>query len=231
MSITLEDLQYLPYNDHNLGRIFTRNCKENIKLFIEEFRESEFGSRLVRERLAYSHNLDAILEETQKRFGHDDVNMTEYTQTAKSLWMNGDLQPEQQEVVSVEPNVERDRLGRPLSPKAQQWKRWQEWCNAPTTSMKEIRELRRTNPEFAEFFANQSTQERSTGVGDAAQNLLERSQNPVKKVSDEVRKFVEDYRHMSSSQLKSLLSPASVGAEAAAHYNKIYLAAIDAGLI
>jgi hypothetical protein len=65
--VTQEDLQYLPYNDQNLGRIFTRNCKENIKLFIKEFRESEFGSRLAADGLATAEHLDQILAETQSR--------------------------------------------------------------------------------------------------------------------------------------------------------------------
>jgi hypothetical protein len=231
--VTQEDLQYLPYRDANLGRIFTRDCKENIGLFIKEFKESEFGSRLLAEGLTTGTHLDQILEEAQRRFGRDDVNMQEFTRTAKSLWMAGDLQPETPEVASVqdEPDVERDRLGRPLSGKAKQWKRWQEWCNDPNTTMKEIQELRRTNAAFAEFYANQSAQERAGGVGDAAKNLLEMRSPMIKTVSPEVRQFADDYRHMTTEQLKKILSPAMVGAEAAAHYQQLFDQCVANGLI
>src|SRR5215469_12478127 len=156
--ISDEKYQYLPFFDHNLGRVYIAGDRENTRLFIQDFRQSEFGSRLVTEGLAHGDNLDAILAETQKQFGRDEINMTEFTRVAKSMWMNGDFEPEKPEVAPVEPDVERDRLGRPLSAKAKQWKRWQEWCNNPTTTMKDIRELRRTDSEFAEFYANQSTQ-------------------------------------------------------------------------
>src|SRR6516165_8165986 len=110
MSATHEDLQFLPYNDRNLGRIFTKNSKENIKLFIAEFRESEFGARLVGEGLAAGAHLDQILEEAQQRFGHEEVNMQEFTATAKSLWMAGEL--EKKSAPAAAPEVERDSLGR-----------------------------------------------------------------------------------------------------------------------
>src|SRR5262249_10549612 len=157
-----------------------------------------------------------------------DVSLKEFETVARQMFLAGDLSPDVQPAAPVGPDVERDRLGRPLSLKAKQWKRWQEWCNNPSTSMKEIRELRRTNPEFAEFYANQASQERSGGVLDGVENLLDRPQSPTKKVSDEVRQFADDYRHMSTAQLKSVLSPASVGAEAAAHYQKLFDQAVAA---
>lgn len=232
MSVTQEDLECLPYNDRNEGRIFTRNCKENIKLFVKDFKESEFGSRLVAEGLATGAHLDQILEESQRRFGHDDVSMQEFTATAKSLWMAGDLEPERAPVPPApEPEVERDRLGRPLSPKAKQWKRWQEWCNDPGTSMKEILEQRRTNSEFAEFYANQSVRERSSGVGDAVEDLAERRIRATAQITPELRQFADDYRHMSSAQLKSILSPLMVGEEHARHFQQLFDQAVAAGLI
>src|ERR1700693_4725066 len=101
MTVTAEDLQYLPYCDRNRGRIFTADCKENIRLFIRDFRAMEFGSRLVSEGLDTGENLDAILEAAQGRFGHNDINMTEYLEAAKSLWMLGDLKPKAQPVAQA----------------------------------------------------------------------------------------------------------------------------------
>jgi hypothetical protein len=221
MSVTQEDLQYLPYNDQNLGRIFTRDCKENIKLFIKEFRESEFGAHLVSEGLAHSDNLDTILEATQKQFGHDDVNMTEFTRVAKSLWMNGDLEPEQHAAAAVpaEPELTEPQL---------RWREYREFSE--THSGDQCRARARVDAGYRSFMQKNREREMSP-VGDAAENLLDRTKASAKKVSDDVRQFADDYRHMSSAQLRSLLSPASSGAEAAAHYQSLYEQAIAAALI
>lgn len=44
-----------------------------------------------------------------------------------------------------------DRLGRKMSPKAQQWQQFEIWCNDPKTSTKEI-QARRSDREFNEFY-------------------------------------------------------------------------------
>ena len=221
--VTQEDLQYLPYNDQNLGRIFTRNCKENIKLFIKEFRESEFGSRLAADGLATAEHLDQILAETQSRFGRDDINMSEFTQTAKSMWMNGDLEPERQPVdeAPAEPQLT-------VSQKV-----WQEFrIYTDSHSVQECKNRARVDENYRSFLNKNLQREMAgTAVGDAVENLLDRPKPSAKKVSEDVRMFAEDYRRMSTAQLRSLLSPASVGAEVASHYRSLYDQAIAAGLV
>jgi len=225
MSLTREDLEYF-----GIEALRWDDTKETAKLFVEEFFKTSVGQQILDHGLKTKANMEAILSACQEATGNDNVSLKEFETTARQMFLAGDLQPEQKPVATAEPEVERDRLGRPLSPKAKQWKRWQEWCNDPNTDMKSIHELRRTNPEFAEFYANQSSQERTGGVGDAVENSLER---PVKtkKVSADIEQFAQDYRNMRSDQLKSLLSPASVGAQAAAHYKNLYEQAIAAGLI
>jgi hypothetical protein len=101
----------------------------------------------------------------------------------------------------------RDSLGRVMSPKALQWRNWTDWVNNPETSMRQITELRRTNPAFQEFYSHYAAQERtSTPVGDAVENLNVR---PTKKyvVPADVQKFAAEYRTLSVQQLKTLLSP------------------------
>lgn len=52
----------------------------------------------------------------------------------------------------------RDKTGRPMSPKAIQWQKWEQWCNDPKNppSMREIETKRKTDPAFAEFYEHQS---------------------------------------------------------------------------
>jgi hypothetical protein len=222
MSVTQEDLQYLPYLDRNLGRIFTRDCKPNIRLFIDEFKASDFGSRLVAEGLATPEHLDQILAETQQRFGHDDVSMSEYVRTAKSMWMNGDLEPEQQSV--EEPPAEPE-----LTASQRAWQEYRIFTESH--SVAECKARARVDEGYRSFLNKNLQREMATGVGDAAENLLDRPKPSTKKASEDVRMFAEDYRSMSTAQLKSLLSPASVGTEVATHYQKLFDQATELGLI
>jgi hypothetical protein len=127
----------------------------------------------------------------------------------------------------------RDSLGRVMSPKAIQWRDWTAWVNDPETSMRQITELRRTNPTFQEFYSHYAAQERtSTPVGDAVENLNVR---PTKKyvVPADVQKFAAEYRALSVQQLKTLLSPGlnPQGPAAAAEQQRLFDAACACGAI
>src|SRR5258708_31803027 len=102
----------------------------------------------------------------------------------------------------------RDSLGRVMSPNALQRRDWTTWVTDPETSMRQITELRRTNPAFQEFYSHYAAQERTaTPVGDAVENLNVRQVPAKKAVPADVQKFAEEYRTMSVQQLKTLLSP------------------------
>jgi hypothetical protein len=127
----------------------------------------------------------------------------------------------------------RDSLGRVMSPKAIQWRDWTAWVTNPETSMRQITELRRTNPAFQEFYSHYSTQERtSTPVGDAVENLNVR-QAAKKTVPADVQKFAAEYRTLSVQQLKTLLSPGlnPQGPAAAVEQQRLFDAACACGAI
>jgi hypothetical protein len=209
MSVTAEDLEHLPYNDANLGRIFTKDCKENIKLFIRDFLAGSVGGQIKEAGLDTGENLDAILEDAQTQTGHEDVNLKEYEASARRMFLIGDLKPKKA-VAPVVDDVERDRLGRPLSPKAKQWKVWENWCNNPETTMREIHELRRTNAAFAEFFSNQSVRERHDNpVGDAVVAIGTQAVRQDKtRITQELRDFAQAFRLAPTSESKKLMSAA-----------------------
>jgi len=128
----------------------------------------------------------------------------------------------------------RDSLGRVMSPKALQWRDWTTWVTNPETSMRQITELRRTNPAFGEFYSHYAAEERtSTPVGDAVENLNVRQVPAKKAVPADVQKFAEEYRTMSVQQLKTLLSPGlnPSGPAAAARANTLFNDACALGLI
>jgi hypothetical protein len=128
----------------------------------------------------------------------------------------------------------RDSQGRVMSPKALQWREWENWVNHPETSMRQIEELRRKNPGFAEFYATMAQRERtSTPVGDSVENLNVRHAPAKKAVPADVQKFAAEYRTMSSAQVRTLLSPGlnPLGPAAAAEAKRLFDAACTCGAI
>jgi hypothetical protein len=222
MSVTTEDLQYLPYNDHNRGRIFTRDCQENIRLFIKDFKATEFGARLVNEQLAYAANLDAILEAAKERFGHDDVNMTEYVQVAKSLWMLGDLKPKPAP-------AEQAPAPKPLSPSQQTWSEFRQWSESHTSG--QCKERARTDKAFGDFYRKNLERE-NTPVGDAVVAVGTQAirQDKSIRITDEHRSFADAYRRTSTAEVKKM-SSAATNPFGYKYYTKLLDECISAGLL
>jgi hypothetical protein len=210
MPVTAEDLEHLPYLDRNLGRVFTKDCKENIKLFIRDFRAGNVGSQIKEAALDTGENLDAILEDAQAQTGREDVNLREYEASARRMWLIGDLKPKKATAPVVD-DVERDKLGRPLSSKALQWKRWEEWCNDPKTKSADIAQLRKNDAKFREFFeyqyklrlSEEPVGDRCDAVGTAAIR-----QDKSVRVTQALRDFAAAYRVIPTSEVRRLSSPA-----------------------
>jgi hypothetical protein len=102
--------------------------------------------------------------------------------------------------------------------------------------MKQVQELRRTNPEFAEFYSTMAARERqSTPVGDAVENLLALQAPTKKKIAgvdeEELRLWCQQYRTLPMTEVRKILSPAQSGQTVADHNKKLLEAGIAAGLI
>ena len=136
MSVTAEDLEHLPYNDRNLGRVFTKDCKENIKLFIRDFRATEVGRQIKEAGLDTGENLDEILEDAQTQTGHEDVNLKEYEASARRMFLIGDLKPKQKP-------VEQPPAPKPLTASQQAWSEYRIFSEAHTSS--ECKEIGRAH--------------------------------------------------------------------------------------
>jgi hypothetical protein len=193
MTVSNEDLQYLPYFDRNRGRIFHKDVKENTKLFISEFRETEFGSKLTSEGLAYGANLDQILEAAQERFGHDDINMTEYLEAAKSLWMLGDLKPKAQPVAQ-------DPAPKELTEPQKRWAEYRDFSERSTSAQCSARA--KVDKGYAEFMQKNYERELATQVGDAVVPAGTQPTRRTKKVSEEVRHFADLYRTTPTEEIR-----------------------------
>jgi hypothetical protein len=193
MTVSNEDLQYLPYFDRNRGRIFHKDVKENTKLFISEFRETEFGAKLVSEGLAYGANLDQILEAAQAQFGREEINMTEYLQVAKSLWMLGDLKPKPAPVTPVAAPKE-------LTEPQKRWSEYRQFSERSTSAQCTARA--KVDSGYASFMQKNYERELATPVGDAVTPAGTQPTRRTKKVSEEVRHFAELYRTTPTEEIR-----------------------------
>jgi hypothetical protein len=216
MSISKEDLEY-----HGVGILKWDNTAETAELFVEEFFKTPVGQQIMGQGLKTKRNMEVILSEAQDATGHEDISLKEFESVARQLFLNGDLLPKTKQAPQT-----------PAEPQLTASQRaWQEFrIFTDSHSVQECKNRARVDEAYSKFLHTNLVREINSGVGDAVENSLER---PVKtkKVSADIAQFAQDYRNMRSDQLKSLLSPASVGAQAAAHYKNLYEQAIAAGLI
>jgi hypothetical protein len=180
----------------------------NEKVFVRAFREmTPMGQKLTEEDLLTPENMGKIQEAAD--VSNEYFTMEQFIAAAKQLYLLGELKPKP--APAAEPEAERDKLGRPLSPKAKQWKHWEEWCNDPKTKVADINALRRADSKFAEFYAHQTRlRVNEEGVQDAVVGIGTDAVRQDKSVSitSDLRKFAEEYRHTSAADVRRLSSAA-----------------------
>jgi hypothetical protein len=229
MSISAEELDLLPYRDANLGRLFTKDCKENVRLFIKEFKESEVGARLVSGGLAYGANLDAILEATQAKFDREEVTLPEFTLIARQLWMIGELKKKSVEPTSID-NTPRDKNGKPLSESQLRWSEYRQFSESHSSS--ECRARARTDSGYRDFLHTNLVREfADQPVGDAVVAIGTQAVRQDKtRVTQDLREFAQAYRLAPTSEVKKLMS-AATNPNGFVEYRTKLDAAIAAGLL
>jgi hypothetical protein len=229
MSISAEELDLLPYRDANLGRLFTKDCKENVRLFIKEFKESEVGARLVSGGLAYGANLDAILEATQAKFDREEVTLPEFTLIARQLWMIGELKKKSVEPTSID-NTPRDKNGKPLSESQLRWSEYRQFSESHSSS--ECRARARTDSGYRDFLHTNLVREfAEQPVGDAVVAIGTQAVRQDKtRVTQDLREFAQAYRLAPTSEVKKLMS-AATNPNGFVEYRTKLDAAIAAGLL
>jgi hypothetical protein len=229
MSVTAEDLEHLPYLDRNLGRVFTKDCKENVRLFIKEFKETEVGAQLVNDGLAYGANLDVILEAAQAKFDREEVTLPEFTLVARQLWMIGELKKKPVAPIPVD-NTPRDKNGKPLTESQLRWSEYRQFSETHNSAERKART--QTDSGYREFVHTNLVREfAEQPVGDAVVAVGTQAVRQDKtKVTQELREFAQAYRLAPTSEVKKLSSPAMnpIGYEL---YRKNIDLAIAAGLL
>jgi len=193
------------------GRSFKKNldCPENRLTLIEKYQEFNPNEPIIRSWL------------------NDLLYKLEISGNPCFIYPH--LEPE--EPVDTRPV---DSQGRRMSPKAVQWRDWEIWCSSPDTKMADIQALRRSNADFAEFYATTAERQRVKDDPMADINVKLNMLAPSKKaVPADVLRFAQEYRTLSSAQVKTLLSPGlnPLGPQAAADAKRLFDAACACGAI
>jgi len=213
--------------DYN-GPEILKFTDEDAKLFIREFKKTNVGQTLIREGRYSPANMQLIADDVQAGDEDADITFNDFVTSAQELYRVGDLE---KVVAPVEPEVERDVKGRPLSPKAKQWKRWQEWCNDPSTKMETVHALRKSNAAFAEFYRDQQGQEFRVDDPMATINIALNHKKPqVYTPATDVLEYAKRYRTTRSEVLKAEMNPAT-NPLGAAEAKRLFEASCAAGLI
>lgn len=206
----------------------------NDKEFFEDLFEGKSGKSF-KKRLDCVENRATLFTTYQGMYPNQPIVRSKLGDVLHKLMLSYTFIDPHAEPEEPEDTRPRDALGRVMSAKAIQWQQWEAWCNNPETSTRQINEMRRTDPGFAEFYATTAERERLTDDPMATTNTAAnyRQQDSKKKVSDAVQQFAAEYRTMPTEKLKSLLSPGRnpLGPADAARVQSLYDAALAAGLI
>jgi hypothetical protein len=187
---------FLPFLDRNLGRVFVPGEKHNTKLFVRDFRTSEFGSRLVSEDLDTGENLDAILEAAQTQFGSEEINMQQFVSVAKSLWMLGELKPKPAPVAQAPAQ-------KPLSTSQLAWQEFRNFTESH--SVAECKARARTDAAYGKFLhTNLQREMNDSPVADGVVAVGTEAirQDKTIRINEDLRAFAISYRTMSSAEVR-----------------------------
>lgn len=223
-------------------RILHREIPEQEEEFWNDFFEGRNGKGF--SKIDCAENREMLLQKHAAATGYAPVVRS----VLNELWRKYAITRGAFDHGFIDPNPEpeiddrpRDAQGRLMSQKELDWQAWEAWVNDPETSMRQILEKRRSDPAFAEFYAHHSAAERtSTAVGDSVENLNVRQAAPStstptsrKIASPEVQRFAQDYRTMSTQQIKTLLSPGlnPLGPMDAARQQRLFEEACHFGLV
>jgi len=133
------------------------------------------------------------------------------------------FEPERQ----PEPEVVRDKNGKPLSQSQIAWGEMARWSQQ--ASSQEIKERRRMDPAFASFYRLNIEREARETESTQFQLAGQPGANNRRKVTPELISFAEEYRRTPTAEVRKRRNPVfNLSAE---QYNKNFEAALAAGLI
>jgi hypothetical protein len=186
----------------------------NEKVFVRAFREmTEMGQKLDNEDLFTTENLTKI--QGAADVSDEPFTMEEFVCAARKLYLLGELKPEPAQVEVVQTKKS--------TPSQQAWGEFRQFTDSH--SVADCKARARTEGAYAKFLHTNLVREMGDGnVPDAVVGVGTNAvrQDKTITVTNDLRKFSEEYRHTSSAEVRRLSSPALNP-----HGYKLYQAKLD----
>jgi hypothetical protein len=172
----------------------------NEKVFIRAFLEmSEIGQRLVAKGLATGENLNKIQEAAD--VSENPITMEQFVDVAKRLYLLGELKPKQTPAEVVKET---------MSPSQKAWSEFRIFTDSH--SVADCKARARTDEAYAKFLHTNLVREMGNGsdVQDAVMGVGTAAvgQDKTIVITNDLRKFAEEYRHTSAADVRRLSSAA-----------------------
>jgi hypothetical protein len=171
----------------------------NEKVFVRAFREmTEIGKRLVNEDLDTNENLNKIQEAAD--VSDEPFTMEQFIAAAKRLYLLGELKPKPEPVEVVKEK---------MTPSQKTWSEFRIFTDSHSVADCKLRA--RTDESYAKFLHTNLVREMGNGnVPDAvvAVGTAAVRQDKTVAITNDLKKFADEYRHTSAADVRRLSSAA-----------------------
>jgi hypothetical protein len=197
MSVTKEELQYLPYFDARLGgRINTEDCPENIREFIKDVEADPIYQEI--EARGVDVDLDAVLAYSKLKFG-EPVYFDKYMLAMSRLDKVGKA------AKLVEAPVTDGRARNAdvtyLSQRQIAEREYAAWAGARDTSMSMIRQRAQSDATFGRWYSEQNRLRLNEENKDAITPAGHVAEGYEVNATSDLRSFATDYNQAPSASL------------------------------
>jgi hypothetical protein len=168
---------------------------ETTELFEEEFYKTSTGRQIRSQGLETKSNIKVILSLAREATGRRDISLKEFETAAKQLFLNGDLQPEEEPAAQAP--------GAPqLTASQRAWSEYRQFTESH--SVQECKNRARVDEAYRKFLNTNLQREMGGGVGDAVEAFGTQAvrQDKSVKITQELNDFVLAYRVMSAAEIK-----------------------------
>jgi hypothetical protein len=206
--------------------VYDESQPTEAKQFCKDFLNTEVGKRFSKlyDSESAQEAWDGVIAKYRRIYGDDPITLGDLRDFVSDLLLSGALRAQ-------EPPAPKEKQ---LSPSQQKWSEYRTFSEQ--NDMNACRARAAKDPGYANYI--HKTNERDLAatqnqVPDAGINLNEKTPATTKFVSQEVTRFVEDYRTMPIARIKLMSSPGTnpAGVAGAQHWNSLFTQACNAGLI
>jgi len=181
-----------------LSREYDPTDQTEVEAFIAEFEDTSVGQTLTEEGLTTGAHLLQIRKATEARVG-EKFTLGQYAAVAREMFLDGQLLPEPE---VIEPEVPRDKNGKPLTAAQIAWgnqqREYAEFTNKNSSQACNARA--RIDADYAKFLHNSNVQNMAQEIGGAVTPVGDKPE--VISANSDLREFARRYNAAPAHTLK-----------------------------